>query len=92
MKLAELEKKMQLVYTCKVCQTRNSNTISKNSYKSGVIIVQCSGCQNNHLIADNLGWFKDSKTNIEDLMKEKGEEVRKIEEKIVVIEKSEEIK
>lgn len=28
-----------------------------------------------HLIADNLGWFKDQKTNIEDIMKEKGEKV-----------------
>lgn len=66
--------------------------ISKNSYEKGVIIVQCSGCQNNHLVADNLGWFRDQKTNIEDLMREKGEEVRRIDEKLVVIEKSGEIK
>jgi transcription elongation factor Elf1 len=76
--LAQLEKKMQMIYTCKVCSTRNSQTISKIAYTSGVVIVRCSGCQNNHLVADNLGWFKDNKTNIEDILKEKGEIVQKV--------------
>jgi mitochondrial protein import protein ZIM17 len=76
--LAQLEKKMQMLYTCKVCNTRNSQTISKLAYTKGVVLVRCSGCQNNHLVADNLGWFKDSKTNIEDILREKGEEVRKV--------------
>jgi len=29
------------------------------------------------LIADNLGWFRDNRTNIEDLMKEKGKSIYK---------------
>lgn len=76
--LAQLEKKMQMIYTCKVCSTRNSQTISKLAYTKGVIIVRCSGCQNNHLVADNLGWFRDNKVNIEDIMKEKGETVQRV--------------
>lgn len=76
--LAQLEKKMQMIYTCKVCNTRNSQTISNQAYTQGVVIVRCSGCKNNHLVADNLGWFRDRKTNIEDILKEKGETVRRV--------------
>lgn len=76
--LGQLEKKMQMIYTCKVCSTRNSQTISKLAYTKGVVIVKCSGCQNNHLVADNLKWFRDNKVNIEDILREKGEEVRKV--------------
>lgn len=71
---------MMLSYTCEVCKVRNQKTISKQAYESGVVIVKCDGCANNHLIADNLGWFTDTKKkwNIEDIMAEKGETVRKI--------------
>ena len=41
----------------------------------GVVLIRCEGCDNLHLIADNLGWFRDEGVNIEQLMKEKGKKV-----------------
>ncbi|XP_046750221.1 uncharacterized protein LOC124413576 [Diprion similis] len=77
--LGKLEGKLRLSFTCKKCMTRNNKLISKISYQTGVVIVRCDGCKNNHLIADNLGWFSDlkQKINIEKLMASKGENVRK---------------
>ena len=45
-------------------------------------MIRCEGCDNLHLIADNLGWFEDDgvkrrDVNIETILKEKGEHVTK---------------
>ena len=46
--LGKLENpKMQLMFTCKVCNERNSKTIDKLAYTKGVIIVRCDGCSKN---------------------------------------------
>ena len=65
-----------MAFTCSKCETKQARTFSKDSYTKGVVLLRCGGCDNLHLIADNLGWFRDSKTNIEDLMKENGDKVR----------------
>lgn len=74
----KLEGKLYFEYTCNICENRSNKMISKQAYNEGVVLVRCEGCENLHLIADNLGWFRDEKVNIEDLMKERGETVTKI--------------
>lgn len=76
--IGKVEGKYCLVYTCKVCNTRSSKTFTKHSYHNGIVIVKCPGCDNNHLIADNLGWFEHvGARNVEEILKSKGEEVKK---------------
>ena len=74
-----------MMYTCAVngCDTKQARTFSKTSYQKGVVLVRCEGCNNLHLIADNLGWFeenglyKGNNINIESILKQKGEKVIK---------------
>lgn len=59
-----------------MCDTRSAKTISKHAYYSGVVLVRCPGCENLHLVADRLGWFEDDSTDVESLLKQRGESVR----------------
>jgi hypothetical protein len=76
--------KFQLQYTCKVCGTRNSHSVTRMAYRKGVVIAVCKGCLSKHLIADNFGWNKyaggfdydDGETNIEMYMANRDQEVR----------------
>jgi len=51
---------LMMMYTCAVegCGTKQARTFSKDSYNLGVVLLRCEGCNNLHLIADNLGWFE----------------------------------
>ncbi|GAA6058975.1 hypothetical protein JCM10212_001685 [Sporobolomyces blumeae] len=79
----------------RACGKRSSHEFSKRSYEKGIVIVQCPECSNRHLIADHLQWFSQTPSpqhptgqpigsetprTIEDLMREKGEQVRWIDE------------
>lgn len=71
-------RKLAIVFTCTVCDTRSIKQFTENAYTNGVVIVQCPGCQNRHLIADNLGFFEDEKDgwNIEKALIKMGENVQ----------------
>ncbi|RHZ74117.1 hypothetical protein Glove_227g165 [Diversispora epigaea] len=76
-KTSNANNRIFIAFTCKVCSYRSTKTMSRQAYYHGVVIVQCSQCQNRHLIADHMGWFRDNKITIEDLMLEQGEKVIK---------------
>lgn len=73
-------KKLAIIYTCSVCETRSAKQFTENAYKNGVVIVTCPGCNNQHLIADNLGFFsdKDEGWNIEKAMERMGGSVKAV--------------
>ena len=75
--LARQEPTMAILFTCNVCKTRVCKSFSKLAYTSGVVIVCCPGCNNKHLIADNLGWFQEGK-NVEEILAKRGQQVRKL--------------
>ena len=77
---------LAMFYTCNKCQTRAGKTFSKDSYTKGVVLIRCDGCDSLHLVADNLGWFRDTPVNIEIIMKEKQETIKRIETSDEVLE------
>ncbi|KNG50530.1 dnl zinc finger domain-containing protein [Stemphylium lycopersici] len=67
----------ELTFTCNACKTRSSHRLSKQGYHHGTVLIQCPGCKNRHLISDHLKVFSDKSVTIEDLMREKGNLVKK---------------
>ena len=53
-----------LMSTCGKCNTKSLRSFTKNAYHNGVVLLRCEGCDNVHLVADNLGWFDDKPKNI----------------------------
>ncbi|KAH8727906.1 DNL zinc finger-domain-containing protein [Phaeosphaeriaceae sp. PMI808] len=67
----------ELTFTCNVCKTRSSHRLSKQGYHHGTILISCPDCKNRHLISDHLKIFSDKSVTVEDLMREKGNLVKK---------------
>lgn len=65
-----------MMMTCSKCDTKQSITFTKRAYYNGALAVTCQGCPTVHLVADNIGFFNDEKINIEQIMQQKGEEVK----------------
>ncbi|KAI0060639.1 zf-DNL-domain-containing protein [Artomyces pyxidatus] len=83
-KLEPEEPRLSISFTCTVkdCLTRSTHQFTKRAYERGIVLVECPGCKNRHLIADHLGWFKESTEDgtlrtVEDLMRARGEKVRR---------------
>ena len=71
-------RKLAIVYTCNVCNTRSAKKFTERAYNHGVVLVRCPNCESLHLIADRLGYFSDSEDgkgwDIETFMKSIGQE------------------
>jgi hypothetical protein len=71
-------RKLAIVFTCTVCDTRSAKQFTEQAYTNGVVLVRCPGCENLHLIADRLGYFQEEDWDLESLVQQKGEKVRTI--------------
>ncbi|KAN0088796.1 DNL zinc finger domain containing protein [Tylopilus felleus] len=83
-KVDSSEPRLAIAFTCTAdgCNHRSAHTFTKRAYERGIVIIQCPSCKNRHLIADNLGWFKDDTQdgrlkNIEDIVRARGEHVQR---------------
>ena len=67
----------QLSFTCKPCGHRSHHNVSKQAYHHGSTLITCPSCRNRHVISDHLNIFGDRKVTIEDIMREKGQLVKR---------------
>ncbi len=71
-------RKLLIIYTCNVCNTRSAKRFTERAYNHGVVLVRCPKCESLHLIADRLGYFSDNEDgkgwDIERFMKSIGQE------------------
>ncbi|KAI9171465.1 hypothetical protein HJFPF1_00948 [Paramyrothecium foliicola] len=67
----------QLSFTCVPCGHRSHHNISKQGYHHGSTLITCPSCRNRHVISDHLNIFGDRKITVEDLMREKGQLIKR---------------
>ncbi|KAK5115471.1 hypothetical protein LTR62_001130 [Meristemomyces frigidus] len=72
-----MEPAYEMHFTCRKCLHRSSHHITKQAYHHGTTLVTCPGCKNRHLISDHLRIFSDKSITIEDILREKGEFLKK---------------
>ncbi|KAI1397380.1 DNL zinc finger domain-containing protein [Hypoxylon fuscum] len=73
----KLEPHYELTFTCVPCSGRSTHTISKQGYHKGSVLITCPSCRNRHIISDHLNIFGDRKITVEDLMRERGQLVKR---------------
>lgn len=73
----QLEPHYELTFTCVPCGSRSSHTISKQGYHKGSVLITCPSCRNRHIISDHLNIFGDRQLTIEDIMRERGQLVKR---------------
>lgn len=67
----------ELTFTCRPCGHRSRHAVSKQGYHHGSVLIACPGCRNRHVISDHLRIFGDKAMTVEDLLRERGELVKR---------------
>ncbi|KAK2611437.1 hypothetical protein N8I77_004776 [Diaporthe amygdali] len=67
----------ELTFTCVPCGTRSAHNVSKQGYHHGSVLITCPSCRNRHVISDHLNIFGNHSLTVEDLMRDKGQLVKR---------------
>lgn len=67
----------ELHFTCRKCLHRSAHRITKQAYHFGSALVTCPGCKSRHLISDHLHIFSDKGGTVEEVLRDRGELLRK---------------
>ncbi|KAK4129003.1 zf-DNL-domain-containing protein [Parathielavia appendiculata] len=67
----------ELTFTCRPCGTRSRHRVSKQGYHHGTVLIACPSCRSRHVIADHLRVFGDKAMTVEDLLRERGEQIKR---------------
>src|SRR5690606_23696970 len=67
----------ELTFTCRPCGTRSRHRVSKQGYHHGTVLIACPQCKNRHVISDHLRIFSDKAVTVEDILRQRGESVKK---------------
>ncbi|KAK8126515.1 DNL zinc finger [Apiospora kogelbergensis] len=67
----------ELTFTCVPCGERSTHTVSKQGYHKGSVLITCPSCRNRHVISDHLNIFGNRQITVEDLMRERGQLVKR---------------
>jgi protein import protein ZIM17 len=51
--------------------------VSKHGYHKGTVLIACPSCRARHVISDHLKIFGDKAMTVEDLLRERGEAVKR---------------
>ncbi|KAL1842086.1 hypothetical protein VTJ49DRAFT_6068 [Mycothermus thermophilus] len=72
-----LQPHYELTFTCNPCGTRSRHRVSKHGYHKGSVLVACPSCKARHVISDHLKIFGDRAMTVEDILRAKGEAVKR---------------
>ncbi|KAK0624752.1 DNL zinc finger-domain-containing protein [Bombardia bombarda] len=67
----------EMTFTCVPCGERSAHNVTKQGYHHGSVLITCPGCRVRHVISDHLKIFGDRKLTVEDILRERGQLVKK---------------